>query len=124
MAPKIRRAPRFEPSFNGFLRKRATQALGASLAFQGAGNFQYLSEIAPAINRAGYFTATNVVMMVATLFPILGAWIIDGWDFQRLFAVSAAVALLAVILSGILVDNRIVASRPATAARLGRVSLR
>ncbi len=99
-------------------------ALGLSLAFQGAGNFQYLSEIAPAVNRAGYFSTTNIVLMFATLFPLAGAWIVQSWDFQRLFAVTAAVALLAVLLSGILVDNRIVASRPATTARLRSVSYR
>lgn len=98
-------------------------ALGLSLAFQFVGNFQYLSEIAPAINRASYFTTANIVLMLATLFSLLGAWIVDRWDFQRLFAVSAALALLAVLLSGILIDNRIVASRPATSARLNRVSL-
>jgi len=64
------------------------------------------------------------VLMFATLFPLLGAWIVEGWDFQRLFGVAAAVALLAVLLSGILVDNRIVASRPTATARLGRVSYR
>lgn len=99
-------------------------ALGSSLAFQTAGNFQYLSEIAPATNRAGYFATANVVLMFATLFPFLGAWIVESWDFQRLFGVVAAVALLAVLLSGILVDNRIVASRPTTAARLSRVTIR
>ena len=100
-------------------------ALGMSLAFQGAGNFQYLSEIAPATNRAGYFATANVVLMFATLFPT--RWqrgSSTSWDFQRLFGVTAAVALLAVLLSGILVDNRIVASRPATATRLSRVSYR
>ncbi len=99
-------------------------ALGLSLAFQGAGNFQYLSEIAPATNRAGYFATANVALMFATLFPLLGAWIVQSWDFQRLFGIAAAVALLAVLLSGILIDNRIVASRPATSARLSRVSYR
>lgn len=99
-------------------------ALGASLAFQGTGNFQYLSEIAPSIERAGYFSIANIVLMFVTLFPLVGAWIVDSWDFQRLFAVTAAVALLAVLLSGILVDNRIVASRPAVSTRLTRVSLR
>ncbi len=99
-------------------------ALGLSLAFQGSGNFQYLSEIAPAVNRAGYFSTTNIVLMFATLFPLAGAWIVQSWDFQRLFAVTAAVALLAVLLSGILVDNRIVASRPATTTRLRSVSYR
>ena len=99
-------------------------ALGLSLAFQGAGNFQYLSEISPATNRAGYFATANVALMCAALFPLLGAWIVESWDFQRLFGVTAAVALLAVLLSGILVDNRTVASRPATATRLSRVSYR
>jgi MFS family permease len=99
-------------------------ALGGSLAFQAAGNFQYLSEIAPAINRSSYFSTANVVLTFAALFPLIGAWIVEGWDFERLFAVSAAVALLAVLLSGILVDNRIVASRPAPATRLSRLSLR
>ncbi|MEZ4665756.1 MAG: MFS transporter [Thermomicrobiales bacterium] len=99
-------------------------ALGMSLAFQGAGNFQYLSEIAPATNRAGYFATANVVLMFTTLLSLVAAWILTEWDFERLFGVTAAVALLAVLLSGILVDNRIVASRPATAARLGRVSFR
>lgn len=99
-------------------------ALGLSLSFQGAGNFQYLSEIAPATNRDGYFSTANFVLMFATLFAMLGAWIIDEWDFQRLFGVSAGIALLAVLLSGLLVDNRIVASRPTVAARMGRVSYR
>jgi MFS family permease len=99
-------------------------ALGASLAFVGTGNFQYLSEIAPTTTRAGYFSTANIVLMVASLFPLVGAWILNEWDFQRLFGVTAAVALVAVLLSGILVDNRIVASRPAATARLSRVSLR
>jgi hypothetical protein len=99
-------------------------ALGLSLAFQGAGNFQYLSEIAPATNRGGYFATANVVLMCTTLFPLVAAWIISDWDFERLFGVTAAIALLAVLLSGILVDNRVVASRPAAATRFGRVSYR
>ncbi len=66
----------------------------------------------------------NIVLICATLFPFLGSWILNGWDYQRLFGVTSAVALLAVLLSGILVDNRIVASRPATAPRLSRVSIR
>lgn len=99
-------------------------ALGSSLAFQTAGNFQYLNEIAPATNRAGYFSTANVVLMLATLFPILGAWIVDSWDFQRLFGVTSAVALVAVLLSGILIDNRVVASRPTAATRLSRATIR
>jgi MFS family permease len=99
-------------------------ALGLSLAFQGAGNFQYLSEIAPATNRGGYFATANVVLMCTTLFPLVAAWIVSDWDFERLFGVTAAIALLAVLLSGILVDNRVVASRPAAATRFGRVSYR
>lgn len=99
-------------------------ALGASLAFQTAGNFQYLGEIAPAIHRDGYFTATNLVMMFTALFPMLGAWIVVGWDYQRLFAVTAAVALLAVLLSGILVDNRVVASVSIAKPRVSRAPVR
>lgn len=99
-------------------------ALGASLAFQGTGNFQYLSEIAPAVERARYFSTANIALMFATLFPLVGAWILEGWDFQRLFAVSAAAALIAVLLSGILVDNRIVASRPAASSHLSRATFR
>jgi hypothetical protein len=99
-------------------------ALGLSLAFQGTGNFQYLSEIAPATNRAGYVTTANALLMVATLFSFVGAWIVESWDFERLFGVTAAVALLAVLLSGILVDNRIVASRPVATTRMSRVSFR
>lgn len=100
-------------------------ALGASLAFQATGNFQYLSEIAPATDRATYFSTANLVLMLATLFPLLGAWILDGWGYDRLFGVSAAIALLAVLLSGILVDNRVVASLPtATTRRLSRASIR
>ncbi|MCA9859099.1 MAG: MFS transporter [Thermomicrobiales bacterium] len=99
-------------------------ALGASLALQSAGNFQYLSEIAPATNRDGYFSTTNLVLMVTALFPLLGAWIVDSWGFDRLFGVTGAIALLAVLLSGILVDKRTVASRPATATRLTRLSVR
>ncbi len=99
-------------------------ALGLSLAFQSLGNFQYLNEIAPATNRSGYFATANVVFMFATLFPLLGAWIATRWDFERLFGAAAATALLAVLLSGILVDNRIVASRPMAATRLSRVSPR
>jgi MFS family permease len=99
-------------------------ALGLSLAFQSVGNFQYLNEIAPATNRTGYFATTNTVLMFGTLFSLLGAWVAGNWDFQSLFGVAAGTALLAVLLSGILVDNRIVASRPIAATRLNRVSLR
>ncbi|MEZ4505956.1 MAG: hypothetical protein R2848_08925 [Thermomicrobiales bacterium] len=101
----------------------AMVALGMSLAFQGAGNFQYLSEIAPATNRAGYFATANVVLMFTTPSPG-GCLDPDRMGLRAPFGVTAAVALLAVLLSGILVDNRIVASRPDTAARLGRVSFR
>jgi MFS family permease len=99
-------------------------ALGLSLAFQSLGNFQYLSEIAPATSRAGYFATANAVLMFGALFPLFGAWIAGTWDFQRLFGVTAAIALLAVLLSGILIDNRIVASRPVPATRLNRVPSR
>ncbi len=99
-------------------------ALGASFAFQGTGNFQYLDEVAPAIERAAYAATTNLVLMLATLFPLLGAWILDRWDFQQLFGVAGVMALLAILLSGILVDNRVVASKPAAAMRPSRVSMR
>lgn len=98
-------------------------AIGASQAFQSTGNFQYLTEIAPATERSGFFATTNFVLMFATLYSFLGAWILDRWDFQHLFGIAGAVALVAVLLSGVLVDNRVVASRPAT-VRAGRISMR
>lgn len=88
-------------------------ALGASQALQTTGNFHYLGEIAPAIESRSYFETTNIVLMFATCFSFLGAWILGRWDYQYLFGVAGAIALLAVLLSGILVDNRIVASRAA-----------
>ncbi len=51
-------------------------ALGASLAFQGTGNFQYLSEIAPAVERARYFSTANLVLMFARCFP---CWAPGSW---------------------------------------------
>ena len=98
-------------------------AIGASQAFQATGNFHYLGEIAPATERSSFYTTTNIVLMCTPLFSFLGAWILDRWDYQQLFGAASAVALLAVLLSGILVDNRVVASRPAT-VRAGRMSMR
>jgi len=98
-------------------------ALGASFAFQATGNVQYLDEVAPAIERAAYAATTNLVLMLATLFPMLGAWILTRWDYQYLFGIGGAMALLAILLSGILVDNRVVASKPAAAMRPGRAPM-
>ncbi len=98
-------------------------ALGASQAFQATGNFQYLDEIAPAVERDNAFAITNGILMLATLGAFVGAWIVERWDFQHLFGITAALALLAVLLSGILVDNRIVASRSVT-AQPGRMAMR
>ena len=98
--------------------------MGASFAFQGTGNFQYLDEVAPAIERAAYAETTNFVLMLSTLFPLLGAWILTRWDDQHLFGIGGAMALLAVFLSGILIDNRIAASKPVATMRPGRASMR
>ncbi len=129
MIPYLRDSPRIADHTSGdrfflWLIAVCFAALGASFAFQGTGNFQYLDEVAPAIERAAYAETTNFVLMLATLFPLLGAWILTRWDYQHLFGIGGAMALLAVFLSGILVDNRIAASKPVATMRPGRASMR
>jgi len=128
MIPYLRDSPRITDHTSGdrfflWLVAVCFAALGASFAFQATGNFQYLDEVAPAIERAAYAATTNLVLMLATLFPMLGAWILTRWDYQYLFGIGGAMALLAILLSGILVDNRVVASKPAAAMRPGRAPM-
>lgn len=97
-------------------------AIGASHGLQVHGNFQYLCAIVQPHTRQAAFDLTNIIMAVATLFPFVAAWIVERWMYERLFAVAAACSLFGVLLSGILVDRRVVNARERVTSRSSRAS--
>jgi hypothetical protein len=129
MIPYLRESAEFRERVSGeeiyyWLLAVAFAAIGVNIAGQITGNFQYLLEIAPPSSRDGYLATTNRLLAIACVAPLISAFIADRWDFDTLFAVASGIGLLSVLMTGMLVDTRMVAARPAPALGMRRLSPR
>jgi hypothetical protein len=80
--------------FTGIFFLMGTVASGSSIA-----NTNYLLEVAPDEERPLYIGLMNTLLATATIFPLLGAVVVDVVSYQAVFALSAAATLGAVFLT-------------------------
>ncbi len=88
----------------------AFAALGLAGASLAAGGFWFLTSVSTSMTP-WFSTATTAVLAPVSLAGISGGWIAERWGFDRLFAAALAVALVALLASGLL---------PVTASRQPR----
>ncbi|HET7091865.1 MAG TPA: hypothetical protein VFI22_00255, partial [Thermomicrobiales bacterium] len=91
--------------------------LGAVVAGQGRANFAYIAEVASPRRRGVYAGLTNAILAIVALAPIVGGRIIARSEYETLFLIGAAIALLAVFASGALTNAFV---RPLSAPAIRR----
>ena len=96
---------------------------GAVLSGQGLTNLTYPLEIAEPTTRPAFIGLSNTAIALVSLTPPLGGVLLDHYGFLVLFLVTLALALAAVLTSGMLPEVRRTPQVRAS-SRLRRVSLR
>ncbi len=79
-------------------------AIGASLAAQSRGNYDYLAALAPRPVLPLYVGMTNAVLAIVAFAPVLAGLVIQRFSYEALFGTAAALGLAAVFASGSLAD--------------------
>jgi hypothetical protein len=80
-------------------------AIGAALAAQSRGNYDYLAALAPRHLLPVYMGLTNGVLAIVAFAPVLGGMVIQRFGYESLFGTAAAIGLLAVFAGGWLTDT-------------------
>jgi hypothetical protein len=96
---------RFEVSTLTTIYGAAFFAIGAALAAQSRGNFDYLAAIAPRPLFPTSLVLTNAVLAVVAFAPVLGGALIQRSGYEILFGVVAVIGLAAVFTGGWLADT-------------------
>jgi hypothetical protein len=78
--------------------------VGAALAAQSRGNFDYLAALAPHPILPAYTGLTNAMLAIVAFSPVLGGIVIERFGYEALFGVAAAVGLATVFAGGWLVE--------------------
>jgi hypothetical protein len=78
--------------------------VGAALAAQSRGNFDYLAALAPHPILPAYTGLTNAMLAIVAFSPVLGGIVIERFGYEALFGVAAAVGLATVFVGGWLVE--------------------
>jgi len=81
-------------------------ALGVWYSMWSLGFFNYLLELAPEHMRPIYVGASNTIMGVTTLAPIIGGWLLEQTSFGVLFLLTSVMMVSAFFLSLRLTDPR------------------
>jgi hypothetical protein len=92
-------------------------AIGASLAAQSRGNYDYLAALAPRPILPLYVGMTNAVLAVVAFAPVLAGIIIQRFGYEALFGIAAAFGLAAVFTGGWLADTPPLGRNPGTTNR-------
>ncbi len=99
-------------------------AIGAALAAQSRGIYDYLAAIAPRPLHATYTGLTNTVLAIVAFSPVIGGVLIQRFGYETFFACMIAVGLAAVFAASALTttpstvrDNRRVEPRDASLTR-------
>ena len=79
-------------------------AIGASLAAQSRGNYDYLAALATRPVLPLYVGMTNSVLAVVAFAPVLAGIVIQRFGYEALFGTAAALGLAAVFAGGSLAD--------------------
>ena len=82
------------------------------------GNFRYVMEITVPERRAVYQMLALTPLLAAAAAPLFGAWIINRWDFDRLFLIAVFAGLVAIFAGGLLANTSLRVRAPARAWRL------
>jgi hypothetical protein len=92
-------------------------AIGASLAAQSRGNYDYLAALAPRPILPMYVGMTNSVLAVVAFAPVLAGIMIQRFGYEVLFGTAAALGLAAVFAGGWLADTPSLGRTPGTSDR-------
>jgi hypothetical protein len=80
-------------------------AVGAALAAQSRGNYDYLAALAPPPVLPAYMGVTNVMLAIVAFSPVLGGILIERFGYEALFGVAAAIGLATVFAGGWLAET-------------------
>src|SRR5829696_3734973 len=78
--------------------------VGAALAAQSRGNYDYLAALAPHQVFPAYTGMTNALLAVVAFAPVLGGIVIERLGYEALFGVAAAIGLVTVFAGGWLAE--------------------
>ena len=79
--------------------------VGAALAGQSRGNYDYLAALAPHQLLPAFTGLTNGILAIVAFSPVLGGILIERFGYEALFGVAAAIGLAAVFAGGWLVET-------------------
>jgi hypothetical protein len=79
--------------------------IGAALAAQSRGNYDYLAALAPHAVLPAFTGLTNAVLALVAFAPVAGGILIERFSYEALFGVAAAVGLLTVFTGGWLAET-------------------
>jgi hypothetical protein len=79
--------------------------VGAALAGQSRGNYDYLAALAPHQLLPSRTALTNAILAIVAFSPVLGGILIERFGYEALFGVAAAIGLATVFAGGWLVDT-------------------
>src|SRR5918997_2758216 len=78
--------------------------VGAALAAQSRGNYDYLAALAPPPVLPAYIGPTNGILALVAFSPVLGGLLIERFGYEVLFGVAAAIGLVTVFAGGWLAE--------------------
>ena len=79
--------------------------VGAALAGQSRGNYDYLAALAPHQILPAYTGLTNAILAIVAFSPVLGGILIERLGYEALFGVAAAIGLATVFAGGWLAET-------------------
>jgi MFS family permease len=79
--------------------------VGAALAGQSRGNYDYLAALAPHQLLPACTGLTNAILAIVAFSPVLGGILIERFGYEALFGVAAAIGLATVFAGGWLVET-------------------
>jgi len=79
--------------------------VGAALAGQSRGNYDYLAALAPHQILPAYTGLTNAILAIVAFSPVLGGIVIERLGYEALFGVAAAIGLATVFAGGWLAET-------------------
>jgi hypothetical protein len=79
--------------------------VGAALAGQSRGNYDYLAALAPPQTLPAYTGLTNAILALVAFSPVLGGILIERLGYEALFGIAAAIGLVTVFAGGWLAET-------------------
>jgi MFS family permease len=79
--------------------------VGAALAGQSRGNYDYLAALAAPQTLPAYTGLTNAILALVAFSPVLGGILIERLGYEALFGIAAAIGLVTVFAGGWLAET-------------------